>query len=98
MGVAEATVYPNLEANLAYFVFATEQGQGIAAEATAAVIAHLKRDCGVRTFIITADTRNVASQRVAEKLGFVRAADPEPAGTLRGEPVLDFRYTLRAGD
>ena len=94
VGLAEATVYPNRDANIAYFVFADEQGKGIAAEATAAVIAHLGRDCGVGRFIITADTRNVASQRVAEKLGFARAADPEPAGTLRGKPVLDYRYTL----
>ncbi len=95
VGLVEATVYPSREANLAYFVFAAEQGQGLAAEATAAVIAHLRRDCHVGSFIITADTRNAASQRVAEKLGFARAAEPEPAGTLRGEPVLDYRYKLR---
>ena len=94
VGQVEATVYPDKHANIAYFVFTSDQGQGIAVEATAAIIAHLRRDCGVTTFIITADTRNVASQRVAEKLGFARALTPEPAGTLRGEPVLDYRYTL----
>jgi [ribosomal protein S5]-alanine N-acetyltransferase len=94
VGLAEATVYPNREANLAYFVFSAEQGSGFAVEACAAVIGHLQRDCGVMKVIVTTDTRNTASQRVAEKLGFVRAVDAEPAGRLRGMPVLDYRYSL----
>ncbi len=95
VGLAEATVYPNREANLAYFVFSAEQRRGFAVEACAAVIGHLRRDCGVLTIVVTADSRNTASQRVAEKLGFARATALEPAGTLRGEPVMDCRYTLR---
>jgi len=93
-GLAEATVYPNWEANLAYFTFAAEQGRGYAVEATAAVIGHLRRNYGVRTFRIAADTRNVASHRIAEKLGFERVGGPEPAGTLHGEPAFDYRYSL----
>jgi RimJ/RimL family protein N-acetyltransferase len=93
-GLAEATVYPNREANLAYFVFTSEQRQGFAVEATAAVIAHLRRDYGVHTFLIAADIRNVASHRVAERLGLERVGGPEPAGTLRGEPAFDYRYVL----
>ncbi len=93
-GLAEATVYPNREANLAYFVFISEQRRGFAVEATAAVIAHLRRDYGVHTFLIAADTRNVASHRVAERLGFERVGGPEPAGTLRGEPAFDYCYRL----
>lgn len=95
VGLAEATVYPNRAANLAYFVFVSDQGKGLAVEACTAVIAHLRRDYSVRTFTITVDTRNLASRRVAGKLGFERSADTEPAGTLRGEPAFDYRFTLR---
>jgi [ribosomal protein S5]-alanine N-acetyltransferase len=94
-GLAEATVYPNRKANLAYFVFVADQGNGYAVEACNAVIAHLARDYGADPVLIDVDTRNVASQRVAEKLGFERAREPKLAGTLRGEPQWDFCYSLR---
>ncbi len=92
VGLAEASVLPSREVNLAYFVFAPEQGHGYAVEACTAVMAHLARDYGAGPFRIDVDSRNVASQRVAEKLGFQRAAEPVLAGTLRGEPQWDYCY------
>ena len=93
VGLAEASVFSNREVNLAYFVFTPDQGRGYAVEACTAVIAHVARDYGAGPFRIDVDTRNVASQRVAEKLGFERAAEPVLAGTLRGEPQWDYCYT-----
>ena len=94
-GVAEATVHPNRDVDLAYFVFTPDQGRGYAVEACAEVIDRLAHKQGAGPFRIDVDTRNVASQRVAAKLGFIRAPEPVLAGTLRGEPQWDYRFTLR---
>ena len=94
VGTAQATVFANREVNLAYFVFTADQGNGYAVEACTAIITHLARDYSAGPFLIAVDTRNVASQRVAEKLGFVRAREPKLAGTLRGEPQWDYCYSL----
>jgi [ribosomal protein S5]-alanine N-acetyltransferase len=94
VGTAQATVFASRDVNLAYFVFVPVQGQGYASEACAAIIDHLRRDYGAGPFRIAVDTRNLASQRVAEKLGFERAAEPVLAGTLRGEPQWDYEYAL----
>jgi ribosomal-protein-alanine N-acetyltransferase len=79
---------------LAYFVFAPFQRQGYGREACAAAIAHLRSHCGVRTVTATVDTRNEASQRLVESLGFTRDEGRVAADPIGGVPAWDFRYRL----
>lgn len=97
VGLVEATVHPDRQADIAYFIFAAHQRMGYAREACRAMIGHLAADYGVDTIRLCTDTRNVASQRLAESLGFTRTGPPEDAGTLRGAPALDYRYVYRPG-
>ncbi|MEZ0327410.1 MAG: GNAT family N-acetyltransferase [Fimbriimonas sp.] len=55
--------------SLWYVIDPAHQGQGIASEATRALMDYLHR-LGHHTFLIECDPRNMASRRVAEKLGF----------------------------
>jgi RimJ/RimL family protein N-acetyltransferase len=64
-------------AEIGYGVRSDERGKGYATEALAAVARWLLTDVGIQRAWLTANTDNVASQRVAEKAGFRRE------GTLR---------------
>jgi RimJ/RimL family protein N-acetyltransferase len=57
-------------------------------------MAHLRDAYGVRCFHVEIDTRNVASQRLAETLGFKREPERRPADPLHGMPAWDFVYRL----
>jgi len=93
LGVAEATVHPDRVAEIAYFIFSPHQRRGYAVEAMTAAIAHLVRDYRVHRLVIETDTRNLASQRVAEKLGFTREGGARAAGELHGVAAFDYRFT-----
>ena len=85
-------------AHLAYFVFAPFQRRGYGREACAAAIAHLRAHYGVGTVIATVDTRNQASQRLVESLGFARDEGRFAADPIGGAPAWDFRYQLSLPD
>ena len=93
VGWMQATAMPH-EASIAYVVAAAHRGRGYAREAAAAVVARLWHSPSLAVIVAQADVRNVASQRVAEALGFVR--DPgDVESELRGEPTRDVVYRLR---
>ncbi|MEP4785120.1 MAG: GNAT family protein [Erythrobacter sp.] len=58
---------------IGYIVCADRQGQGVAKECTAALIAHLF-ETGTRKLTAEVDTRNAASVALLESLGFTREA------------------------
>lgn len=64
-------------AEIGYGVRGDERGKGFATEALAAVARWALTEAGIQRAWLTANTDNVASQRVAEKAGFRRE------GTLR---------------
>jgi RimJ/RimL family protein N-acetyltransferase len=69
----QATVHTRERiAYLAYAVYPLHQRKGYAREAAQSVIAHVKERCGVERFFAEMDTRNEASYRFAESLGFTR--------------------------
>ena len=90
-GRVEVTLHPDGVANLAYFTFARFMRRGLAREACAAVLDALRDDFGAREVVATMDTRNVASWRLVEALGFARDAGTEPS-SLRGVATEDYRY------
>lgn len=95
LGYVQATVYPERdETELAYVFGSQFWGQGYAQEACQAVITHL-RGLGPQVLSIRVDTQNLASQRLAERLGFDRVALLPGVNHRRGEISDDFRYSLQ---
>jgi ribosomal-protein-alanine N-acetyltransferase len=94
IGLVETTVSRGRRAYLAYFVFVPFQRQGYAREACASTLAYLRDGCGVVQVDAEVDTRNAASQRLLEALGFTRDATLHPADPIGGEPAWDYRYGL----
>jgi len=92
-GLVEVTLRPDGVANLAYFTFARFMRRGLAREACAAVLEALRGPFGAREVVATMDTRNVASWRLVESLGFVRDPGTEPS-SLGGVAAEDYRYRL----
>ncbi|MFZ4713777.1 MAG: GNAT family N-acetyltransferase [Bacteriovoracaceae bacterium] len=69
VGIFEITLLEG-EAFVAYTVFKDFLGHGFAVEASQALIDYISSLYKVKRFIIEMDTRNYASMKVAEKLGF----------------------------
>lgn len=69
------------EAAVAYQVFGSRRGQGIAGRALELVAGWSFRDLGVRRLLLEIDPANTASLRVAAKCGFVET-DSEAAGKI----------------
>ena len=69
VGAFEITVIKD-EAYIAYTVFKPYWRQGYAVEGTAAMMNYITETYPLNRFVIEMDTRNRASTKVAEKLGF----------------------------
>lgn len=97
-GLVQATVLPDSTAGVAWRIFRAAQRRGVAAEAAAAMLDHLRAiGCTLATAFI--DTRNTASIRLAGRLGFTLVATHERREKIRDRWVDDheFHLTLNAG-
>lgn len=94
-GLFEATAMPDGQVDIAYFVFVPDQRQGLALEAAAAVTAALWADPDTRLIGASLDTRNLASARLVEALGFERVALIENADHFDGQNSDEYRYEWR---
>ena len=88
--IAEAT------SDVAYVFHPDFWGQGFASEAMQAMLEHLKTNLGVRTFTANVDTRNQASQRLLERLGFQKTRLIEHADEFKGSVSDEFVYEYPA--
>jgi len=70
------------------------QGQGLAAEAVAAACAFAFRDGGIRRLCAITDTRNLASIRLLERLGFENERTLD--AVFRGEPCREHHFAIEA--
>ncbi len=99
-GEVQTTIYTRAgAAYVAYAIFPDFQRKGFAREAVAALIDHVRKEYGIANFFAEMDTRNEASYRLAESLGFVRV---ETHGTVeRGHGIIADEYvyelTFRPG-
>ena len=75
-GFVQATV-AGADAWVAYVLAREHWGRGFAAEATEAVIDHLRSTCGVARFLATTEAPNERSIRVLLRLGFRAATEAE---------------------
>jgi ribosomal-protein-alanine N-acetyltransferase len=92
VGLVEATVHSDLTVHVAYFVFRAYQRQGLAGEGVGAVLGHLKEALGVREARALLDTRNEASWRLMERLGFQRVRLIKDADHFKGASSDEFEY------
>lgn len=77
----------HLEREVGYWIGLPYWGQGLTTEALEALAAYCRDTLGLKSLIITTDSRNIASQRVAEKCGFSLTGLYDANGT----PSLAFR-------
>jgi [ribosomal protein S5]-alanine N-acetyltransferase len=75
IGFVQATVLEDHRAWVAYEVAHARWGQGLATEATRAMVEHLGERYGVTQCMATVDRRNERSWRLVERLGFREASD-----------------------
>jgi [ribosomal protein S5]-alanine N-acetyltransferase len=90
IGFVQATVLDDHRAWVAYQVATARWGQGIASEATRAMVEHLIAHYAVTQCLATVDRRNQRSWRLLERLGFSRA-DAERAAAMQVQ-TGDFLY------
>ena len=94
IGTLQATVVPQSRAFIGYVLTPSAWGRGFATEACRWLVTALNTHFAVDEILATVDTRNLASVRVLERLGFARIGI-SPA-EIRGEVTTDFRYRLGA--
>jgi RimJ/RimL family protein N-acetyltransferase len=81
-------------AEVGYWVAKESRGRGVATRALALAAAWVFENEGVARLQLRADTENAASQRVAEKAGFVREGVLRSALELKGEWRDVVMYSL----
>lgn len=94
IGTLEATVLPDHSAFIAYMVFTHHQRQGYASEGCRWLIEHLREAYGVTSVKASVDTRNVASIRLLESLGFEKAKLVANADFFKGTSSDEFLFRL----
>lgn len=98
IGNVQATCRSDDVAYVAYNVFVPFQRQGLAAKAVTAMLDHLHASAGMTTAKALVDTRNTASLRLLERLGFSRVRLIENADHFKGarSDEYEFARELRA--
>jgi RimJ/RimL family protein N-acetyltransferase len=79
---------------LGYWLAPEARGQGVMPRAVAAVMDWGRAEHGVRAFHLLAHPDNLASQRVAEKLGFSRAGEVDHEPAFRDGTTRALRFEL----
>ena len=94
-GEVQATIFARAQtAYVAYAIFPEFQRKGFAREAVCALIEHVRAGYGIARFYAEMDTRNQASYRLAESLGFVRVETHGSVENGRGIAADEFLYEL----
>jgi [ribosomal protein S5]-alanine N-acetyltransferase len=93
IGLVEATIQSPDTAFLAYVTFENFWRRGYALEAVDALLVHLAENEIVRV-VAEVDARNSASQRLLEKLGFIRVSENPNAAFFKGSWSEEYRYEL----
>lgn len=95
IGLFEATIMPDRAAHIAYTVFVPHQRCGFAREGVEAMMAVLTQRYRVIDIVADIDTRNAASVRLVEAMGFEQVAYTENVDYFKGGPSHEYRYRLR---
>jgi len=93
VGLIEATVREDATASLAYFVFSEHARRGYGSESAGIVVDHLHRALRVRAVQANIDSRNLASIRLVERLGFIRESLVLEADHFKGSGSDELVFT-----
>ncbi|WP_019010354.1 GNAT family N-acetyltransferase [Deinococcus aquatilis] len=97
LGTVQATVeLAERTAAVAYVFGPGAWGQGYASESMRAMLSFLHAGLGVETFVAHLDTRNAASRRLVERLGFVQTDLILGADRFKGSFSDEYVYSLSA--
>lgn len=94
IGYIETSTLPGDHAYLAYFIFPNAQRKGYAREACDHVIRHLVQAHCIQSVVAEMDTRNEASWRLLESLGFKRISEKRDADFFKGATSHEYCYRL----
>jgi len=97
VGTVQVTVRADRSAYLAYELSVDAWGRGYASEACATVLQLLATTFGVGRVEAEVDTRNSASIRLLERLGFSRANLKHDADFFKGAASDEYLYELSPG-
>jgi RimJ/RimL family protein N-acetyltransferase len=95
-GTVQATVRTDESAVIAYELGAEFRGRGYATEACEAVIAELVASYAINRIAAFVDTRNVASMRLLERLGFHRMRHIPDADFFKGASSDEYEFVWQA--
>ena len=97
LGCVQATVEADGQAFVAYELASAHWGQGLAAEAVAAMVEELHERYRVHTLLAVFKRSNLRSRRLLERLGFgVAPADDPRRATLEGDEDLMLQIAARS--
>ena len=94
IGLIETSLFPGDHAHLAYFIFTGAQRTGYAKEACVAVLRHIAATYAIKQVVAEMDTRNTASWRLVESLGFTRTGEKKDADFFKGATSHEYHYRL----
>jgi RimJ/RimL family protein N-acetyltransferase len=77
-----------------YWLSASARGQGLMTEAVRAVVRWARDECGIRQLFLWTHPENLASQAVAERVGFVRVGIGEHRAPFRDGTTLGVKFEL----
>jgi [ribosomal protein S5]-alanine N-acetyltransferase len=94
IGILQATVYTDQSGSIAYLLASQFWGQGYASEACARLLRLLFEEYHLHMINAEVDTRNRASWRLLERLGFEQSAFRANADIFKGSTSDEYTYQL----
>jgi len=95
IGTLQASVFANRRATIAYMVLPPYWGQGLAAEGVSWMLCEIAARDHVEWAEAFIDTRNTASLRLVERLGFHRRTTIVAADAFKGSSSDEYVYEKR---
>ena len=92
IGTVQADVTDS-NVSIAYMFHPNSWGKGFALEATSAMLEHLKSQ-GISSVKAWTDTRNLASHKLLERLGFTKIEEIKNADKFKGNVNHEFVHSL----
>lgn len=98
VGSFQATIRKDQNSQIAYETFVSYWRKGYATEAGISIITHIFDNYETNVLEAEIDTRNTASIRLVESLGFDCIACNRNVDFFKGASSDEYRYVLRRGD
>ena len=95
VGGMQASIFPEGVAYIAYAIYIRHQRQGYAREAAQALIEHLRSEHGTVRILAEMNTKNEASRRLVESLGFQCVEEHTDVERGHGIEANEYVYELK---